>query len=137
MSDYPRMLYKAGGEELHHGLTCETMLAEGPEHEGMVHADGWRRTPAEAHGQTPGPAAQTGDQVELTRLRAELQSAAELVADLNQRIETLTAERDEAIAQVADLTAPAAEPTAEAGKPAEQGEGAKPGRQRQKETADA
>lgn len=125
MSDtYPRMLYRKPGNgdgETIHGLACEMMLAEGPEHEGMVHADGWRRTPAEAHGQAPEVSAEASSgQAEVAQLRAELQAAAELVADLNQRIEALTAERDEAVAQVSDLTAP------EPGK-----------RQRQKETADA
>lgn len=106
MSNYPRMLYKAGGDELHHGLKCETMIAESPEHEGLVEADGWRRTPAEAHGEKPATV-ETAADGELAGLRADLQAAAELVAELNERIEALTAERDELQSKLADAQAPA------------------------------
>ena len=106
MSDYPRMLYRKGGEEIIHGLECETMIAETPEMEGLVEADGWRRTPQEAHGQ-PSPRHEPEAQIaaaagEAASLRAQLDAE----RDARQAAEAELAEARDTIADLrADLDA--------------------------------
>lgn len=49
--DYPRMLYRKGGEDEIFGLKCETRTVEDAEEEKFfVKGEGWARTPFEAHG---------------------------------------------------------------------------------------
>lgn len=129
MSDYPRMLYRKAGEDAPelHGFHCDTMIVEDADNEEyFTKTEGWRRTPAEAHGQEPEVVVpDTPEAKELTDERDGLvQEVEDLKADndrlgkqlgdltnenddLRRQIESLTKDRDDLVAQVEELTKPA------------------------------
>lgn len=96
MSDYPRMLYRKGTSRSteYHGLPCDTMIVDSAEDE-QYHAksEGWRRTPAEAHGKQP--EAITPDTPEAAALQDERDGLLQEVETLKADKESLTKERDE------------------------------------------
>jgi hypothetical protein len=51
MSEWPKMLYRAGGDDEVFGLKCETRVADTQGDEIDLADKGWFRTPFEAHGQ--------------------------------------------------------------------------------------
>lgn len=101
MSDLPRMLYKKGDEtaaELH-GLRCDTMVVDSAEDEAAALSDGWRYTPAEAHGKTPlkaKPVAADGTaEDERNGLLQEIEQLHKQIVELDQRVAAAEKERDE------------------------------------------
>lgn len=81
MADYPRMLYRKGNERSLklHDLQVDTRIVDGPEEEKAATAQGWRRTPAEAHA-----GSKNGNGNEEKRLRAELAAAKAEVAKMDR-----------------------------------------------------
>ena len=96
MSDYQRMLYRKGDEsspELH-GLHCETLIVDTSQEEAAAAAKGWRRTPAEAHGEK---SQLPDDQSEaLTAANDEVQGLLQEIEELRAAAAVLRAERDAA-----------------------------------------
>jgi len=84
MSDYPRMMFRAGTAAVLHGYECDTRVVDGPDEEAEALASGWASSPAEAH------SGDLGHSDDPDALRADLKRAAELLAEAR-------AERDDAI----------------------------------------
>lgn len=108
MSDYPRMLYRKGNPQSpeYHGFHCDTLTVEDAEEEQFYSkSEGWRRTPAEAHGKEP--EAIVPDTPEAKEIQDERDALASEVADLRAdndklggRIGELTAENEKLIAEL-------------------------------------
>jgi hypothetical protein len=105
MNDYPRMMYRKGAEDSPelHGLHCETMLVDSAEEEQAAKADGYARSPHEAHGleppkpETDEPEAASLSDDERNGLLQEIEDLHRSIADLRKQVDDLTAERDAAI----------------------------------------
>jgi len=74
-TEYPRMMYKAGGDELHHDLPCTTAVAATADEAEAMSAEGWDISPRAAHGLSDGmAAATTAKDDEIAMLRAQVEA---------------------------------------------------------------
>jgi chromosome segregation ATPase len=109
MSEYPRMMYRNGGD----CQGCETLVVADEGDEIANAAKGWFRTVDEAKASGAEPAKQDDSTKALT---ADLQAAAELLEEERQAHQSTQAELQEANDTIADLRAQIEAATAPASK---------------------
>jgi hypothetical protein len=116
MSEFPKMIYRKGGEAEIFGLKCETSTVESDAEEQEATTDGWHRTPFEAHGVDPpkaDPVEETAPESdEKLGLLDEIDELRREMSELRTRLVAAEKERDEANKLLAEATSPPEPPKA-------------------------
>lgn len=109
MSNYPRMLYRKGGEDEIFGLKCETSIVEGADEEKAAYLEGWARTPFEAHGVEAPIADSTEDAPPLDDeklgLLDEIEALQREVSELREQLAAVEGERESATKELGETKA--------------------------------
>lgn len=98
MSDYPRMMYRKGGDQQIHGFDVETLVVTDAEGEREAQGKGWRGSPSLAHGEIK--AAPEVDVSSNAPGEAETR-----IQELTDQLDAATARADGYEAQLADTQA--------------------------------
>lgn len=119
MSDqYPRMVYRKGGDQDVFGLKCETSIVETAQEERDLAADGWARTPFEAHGveaPKPDPLEDQPADDEKIGLLDEIEQLQRDISELRDQLKAAEIAGEQSAKELAE----ARELLAEAAKPAD------------------
>jgi hypothetical protein len=118
---YPRMIYRQGGDEDVFGLKVETSIVETLEEEQRLIADGWALTPFEAHGVEPPKADPVEEEPPLANeelaLLDEIEGLQRTIAELRDALAAAEEDRTAAVRDADDLRGMLAEATKPAEKP--------------------